>query len=426
MKILLLNICLLFSSVLWAQTRDINFYIEQAKTNSPLIYESTNNNKTILLDRQLIKSILTKPQINIEANILFSPIISHDNNRNQFQWISEGANSYSGYDLSYSDGGQYQAIVSLKKSLLNTSVYKEYSQSANIATQINDNNIVLSKHEIEMLVSRQYIICLKNMYQSEISKSLFEDMQKQLKTMRELVLSAIYKQSDLMLLQIERDNYEIEYQKYLTEYKNSIFDLNLICGINDTGTVLLEDVKFELKSDDIDKSQFIKKFELDSLNILSKQVLFDQKYKPQLNVFTNAGLNAVYIPTFNRVGIATGINFTWNIFDGNQKKIQHDKSIIELETLEFDKQSFIIEHQVNKKKYLAQINSINTQIKTVANQLTQYEKIMELYEYQLSQAQISIMDFKNLIRDISAKKQEELILRMQKQAIINNYNYWNF
>ncbi len=426
MKILLINICLLFSVLLMAQTNDINYYIEQAKSNSPIINKSVNDNKSIQLNIQLVKSILTKPQVNVEASILFSPIISYDNDRNQFQWISESANSYTGYDLSYSDGGQYQAIISVNKPLFNTSVLEAYSQSADISTQLNDNNIVLTEHELKLLVSHQYILCLKAKKQSEISKALLAELEQQLETMHDLVENAIYKQSDIMLMQIEAENYKIEYQNNLAEYKNAISDLNLICGINDTTTVLIKDVNFELNSDTIKKSQFIKKFELDSLAIRSNQLLFEQQYKPQVSVFANAGYNAIYIPTINRFGIATGINFSWNIFDGNQKKIQHDKSIIELETLEFEKQSFIGEYDVNKNKYLNQIESINIQIEIVNKQLSEYKKLMELYEYQLSQAQISIMDFKNLIRDISAKKQESLILQMQKQALINNYNYWNF
>jgi hypothetical protein len=36
------------------------------------------------------------------------------------------------------------------------------------------------------------------------------------------------------------------------------------------------------------------------------------------------------------------------------------------------------------------------------------------------------MDLKNVVRDISAKKQEELNLKIQQQLLINSYNYWNF
>jgi cell division protein FtsB len=38
----------------------------------------------------------------------------------------------------------------------------------------------------------------------------------------------------------------------------------------------------------------------------------------------------------------------------------------------------------------------------------------------------SVMDYKNLLKDISAKKQELLQLKMEKQFLINSYNFLNF
>ena len=427
MKIIFVNIFILFFiSLANAQTRDLNYYFEQAKTHSPLINKSKNDSKLIQLDMQIVKTILSKPTVNVEGNILFAPIISHDNNNNQFQWISDGANSYTGYDLGYSDGGQYQAYVSVKQPLFMGGVYKSYSQQADIQTQLNENNIILTEHELEQLVSRQYILCLLAKQQSDISKSLLDKLNLQLQTMQKLVENAIYKQTDLLILQIETDNYKIEYERYTNDYSRNLSDLNLLCGINDTNIVSIENVDFELRPDTINSSVFLKKFELDSLNIQAKQKIFEQKYKPQLSLFANAGMNAIYTPSFNRFGFATGINFSWNIFDGNQKKIQHDKSLIEMQTLEFEKQNFTNQYNINKAKYLSQIVAIEKQISIVQNQLTDYKKLYDLYSLELSQAQVSIMDFKNLIRDISAKKQEALRLKMQKQALIISYNYWNF
>jgi hypothetical protein len=52
---------------------------------------------------------------------------------------------------------------------------------------------------------------------------------------------------------------------------------------------------------------------VDSLNITADQSISDLKYKPQVNLFANAGLNAIYLPAFNRFGLSTGITFSWNI-----------------------------------------------------------------------------------------------------------------
>jgi len=427
MKIVFVNICVLFF-VSWAsaQTRDLDYYLGQAKSNSPLINKTQNSNKLIQLDMQIVKNILSKPTVNIESNILFAPIISHDNNSNKFQWVSDGANSYTGYDLAYSDGGQYQAIISVKQPLFLGGVYKSYSKQADIQSQLNDNNIVLTEHKLEQLVSRQYILCLLAKQQSDISKSLLDQLNTQLQTMQKLVKNAVYKQTDLMIMQIETKNYLIEYEHHTAQYRNNLSDLNLICGISDTNMVTLKDVKFDLNQDDVSSSQFLKKYDLDSLNIRAKQQVFEQKYKPQLSLFANTGMNAIYTPSMNRFGFATGLNFSWNIFDGNQKKIHYSKSLIEMETVKFEKQNFINQYNINKNKYLSQIIAIEKQISIVQSQLLEYKNLYDLYSLELSQGQVSIMDFKNLVRDISAKKQEDLRLKIQKQILVNSYNYWNF
>jgi len=427
MRNIFTTLIILFSSVILnGQSRDLKYYLQQANQNSPLINKSKNANKLLKLDKQQIEAILTKPLINVDATLLFAPIISHDNSTNRFQWISEGANSYTGYDLAVSDGGQYQAYVSVQQPLLTGSISKAYANKNSISSKLNSNSIELTHHELEQLVNYQYLLCLKAKRQSNISRQLVNDMTEQLKTMENLVEHGIYKQTDLMILQIETENYKLEYQNYNTDYLNTIADLNLVCGINDTLPTSIEDTGFTLKPDTVHYSQFLKRYKLDSLNIAANSLLFEQKYKPRVSLFATAGLNAVYLPSFNRFGFSTGINFTWNIFDGNQKQIQHNKSMVELQTLAFERNNFIKRNQINKNKYLTRIKAVDQKIKIVENQLLEYKKIWRLYSYELSQAQVSVMDFKNLIRDIAAKQQENLLLKMEKQILINSYNYWNF
>jgi len=427
MRNIFTTLIILFSSVILnGQSRDLKYYLQQATQNSPLINKSKNANKLLKLDKQQIEAILTKPLINVDATLLFAPIISHDNSTNRFQWISEGANSYTGYDLAVSDGGQYQAYVSVQQPLLTGSISKAYANKNSISSKLNDNSIELTHHELEQLVNYQYLLCLKAKRQSNISRRLVNDMTEQLKTMENLVEHGIYKQTDLMILQIETENYKLEYQNYNADYLNTLADLNLVCGINDTLPTSIEDTGFILKPDTVRYSQFLKRYELDSLNIAANSLLFEQKYKPRVSLFATAGLNAIYLPSFNRFGFSTGINFTWNIFDGNQKQIQHNKSMVELQTLAFERSNFIKRNQINKNKYVTRIKAVDQKINIVENQLLEYKKIWRLYSYELSQAQVSVMDFKNLIRDIAAKQQENLLLKMEKQILINSYNYWNF
>jgi outer membrane protein TolC len=426
MRIVIILILLFLLNTVHAQKRSLDFYILKANAFSPLINQAKNENKIAGLDLELMKSLLSKPEINVEAGVLIAPIISHDNNRNKFEPVSDGAAKYNGYDLAATDGGQYQSVISLKQPLFKGSSLKTYSRQTAISRRINDNHISLSAHELEEVVSHQYLLCLKAKRSVEMSLELRKEFEDQLLIMQKLVDNAIYKKSDLMLMQIESENYKLTYESSLSDFNNNLYDLNLLCGINDTTHVELQEPGLQLLNSGIVSSAFLNAYFLDSLNLNAGKAISNLKYKPQVNFFANAGLNAVYLPSINRLGFSTGFSFSWNIFDGNQQGIQKQKLDLNLLTLDFEKQNFMAQQEINKNNLLSQIASLEKRMLLTDNQLNKYEQLLKVYHAQLTQGEISVIDFKNFVKDIAEKKQDRLMLDIEKQALIISFNYWNY
>jgi len=412
--------------MIYSQHRDLNYYLEQARQNSPLIQKNINDSKIIDLDLLQTERILKNPIINLESNLLFAPIITHTTNSNRLDVVSNGSDSYSGYDLGITNGGQYQAFLTLKQPLLGKSILKVYTQKSDISKKQNNNSTSLTIHEIEQLVSYQYILCIKSNVQIKNEKQLIAQLNDQLNVMQKLVNSAVYKQTDLLLLQIEKQNLEISNKAFEDDYKSNLYDLNLLCGIKDSSRVDIQESYLQIRPELSSQSMFLTSYKLDSLGIMADQSISELKYKPQLNLFANAGLNAVYIPTFNRLGFSAGLTFSWNLYDGNQRKLEREKSNVTINTLQYEKNHFINQLEINKNKIKSQINSLNERTVLIENQLRQYEKLYEAYQNELKQGLISVMDFKNLMKDITTKKQDFLLLKMEKQLLINSYNYWNY
>ena len=417
---------LLLSFLSEAQIKDLNFYIEKAKTNSPLLNKIENNIKIIQAEKQKIKAILREPVISIESNILLAPILSEDTKRKEFQWNAENTINYIGYDLALSNGGQYIAFLSANQPLFNKKRYNFYLENVNLKTKINENEKILTQHELEKFVTEQYILCEKYWAESQIIKNLHKELNKQIQITKALVKNAIYSSKDIMILQIELENLNLEYTKIASEYKKNLLNLNQLCGIGDTSFVKLKTTEIRIKKDTATQSYFLLKYKLDSLNILSQQNLFNLNYYPRLDFFANAGLNAAYLPTPNRFGFSFGIRFSWKIFDGDQKKIQNEISIIKLQNIEFEKKQIKKNLDVNKQKLLNQIKYTDQQISIVQRQLEQYRNLLKLYKIELQNGQISTMDIKNIIRDFYRKKQEYLNLETVKKLLIVSFNYWNF
>ena len=103
--------------------------------------------------------------------------------------------------------------------------------------------------------------------------------------LQELVKNAIYNESDLMLLQIAKQNYLQEHESYLAEYKANIYDLNLLCGINDDEDAQIQDTTFTQNKAITTPSVFLKSFLLDSMSIATDQRITNLKYQPHVNAF---------------------------------------------------------------------------------------------------------------------------------------------
>jgi outer membrane protein TolC len=425
-KIFILSIILLLSVYSVAQKPDLSYFLEKAKANSPLINRSKNESLLADIDLKQIQSILSKPEINIESAILFAPIISHDNNKNRFQFVSDGATDYTGYDLAATEGGQYQAVVSVKQPLFTGTKYRTYSEMTDISRRINENNVSLTIHETEQIVTYQYLLCLKSKMEVENSASVMKELEGQIPILKKLVENGISRQTDLMLLQIEYKNYDLENRALQSEYRNNLFDLNLLCGINDTSLTDIQETEITLKQNKNSDSQFLTSYKLDSLNILSSLAIEELKYKPEVGLFADAGMNAVYIPAFNRLGFSTGITFTMNLFDGNQKKMMRDKAAINLNNVGFEKNNFITQNTINKNKTLRSIRSLDERLSINEQQSEQYKTLFDVYSKELSAGEISVMDYKNLLKDIVLKKHERILILIEKQMLINSFNYWNY
>ena len=189
---------------LFSQQKDLEYYLEKAKENSVFLHKNKNEKKLIALDLEQITNIYKRPEVTLEGGLLLAPIIAHENDKNQLKVITKDVSNYTGYDLAATDGGQYQAVVSVKKSMFNKENLAAYTKKAEIQDKINDNNTELTLHELENVVKHQYILCLKAKKFAESSLGILKEVESEELILQELVKNAIYNESDLMLLQIAK------------------------------------------------------------------------------------------------------------------------------------------------------------------------------------------------------------------------------
>lgn len=425
MKFFILIFCSAITFAVKGQN-NLNYYINAARQNSPLMNDNKSQGKANQFEDERLKSFFTKPQMGITVNYLFSPIFSTDNNQISFDPNSRGAVNYYGYDLAYSNGGSYQAMLNVTQPLFNGKRYQTASEQLNVASQINQNNVKLTGHDIERIVTDQYILCLQDNKQIVYAEAMVILLRNQKDILNKLVENGIYKQSDISLLNIEYNNFLLQLTTFKINYRRDLMDLNIICGINDTALVQLDNITLSLNNS-ISFSQFLDKYRLDSLNLVAQQNAFELKYEPQLNLFANAGLNAVYAPTIpNRFGMSAGLSFTYTFFDGNQKAIYQSKTQVLEQSVSFYKSHFITQNTIRKSKILSELQSYTDRISIAEQQLIDYDLLLNNYKKEILSGQLSIINYTVVLKNMATVQRDFTLLFSQQQSLINAYNYWNW
>lgn len=401
-------------------------YIGKAKQNSPLLFDNKNQSEVNSLEADRLKALYTKPQIGLAANYLFAPVISTDNNHTSFEANPNGQVNYFGYDLAASNGGTYQGLITFTQPLFNGSRYEAYAGQANVLKQINQNNVKLTEHDIEKLVTDQYILCLLDKKQMQFIDSMLLLLNDQVTIVKQLVESSIMKQSDLTLLNIEYQNNLGLQSTYKATYRRDLMDLNVLCGINDTAYIMLNEIALSTTGP-VNNSGYLQKYKLDSLNILSTQNVFETKYKPLFNFYSNAGLNAVYAPTIpNRFGFSAGLSLTWNFFDGNQKSITRKKTDLQLKSVSFYKDNFQLQNNVRKDKILTELQSYTDRKSIMEKQLSEYKILLSSYKKEILQGQLSVLSYITTLKNMTTVKRDYFVIETNRLLLINAYNYWNW
>ena len=420
-------ICLtLFVGFTARAQRDLNFYLETGKKNSPLIQDNINQSKAGQFDLERMRALYTKPIVGINGSYMFSPIINQDNNKNQLDLNPAGADKYLGYDLAAANGGQYIAQLNVTQPLIYGRRYTAFSEQIKIGSLVNQNLAKLSGHDLEKAITDQYILCLQDIKQTEYAKAMASLILEQKNLVDILAQSSIYKQSDVLLLNIEYQNSLSQLTTFKANYSRDLTDLNILAGLNDTSTVDIAPLDLQIVPETA-ASSFKERFRLDSLNLMATQLNFEQRYKPQLSLFANTGLNAVYAPTIpQRLGMSAGLTFTYNFFDGHQKDLMRKRTNILLTSVSSYKDNFLVQNNLRKKKALAELRSYNERIALADQQVRDYKSLLNAYKKEILTGQLSILNYVITLKNNATLQRDYVLLFTQKQLLINTYNYWNW
>ena len=402
-----LTIILFLSFCSISNAQSLDFYLKKGIENSPLLKEFSNQLLSGTLDSLLAKATF-KPQINQVSQAMYAPT----------------ANNF-GYDEAITNGGNYTALFNLMQPLFNKRFKEGQYKEISLASQAIGLNQKITETELKQGITAQFLTAYADYYQIQFYQKIIKLLREEKEILRSLVDKGIYLQTDRMSMDLFITNQEVALKQTWIQYKNDLGLLNYICGINDDTEPLLEKPEILLQHNlDINNSPVMMKFKIDSLKNINSKLLIDLNYRPKVNAFADAGFMAVSpenIP--HNFGTSFGLNFSVPVYDGKQRKILHDKTLL-TENIRMDyKQFYTSQYKQRLSQLKEQLKLTDDLVIGIRNQLSEQEKLISLYKVEIEKGLVRFLDFLVTLNNYTQAKNSLTITEMSRLQIINQMNY---
>ena len=138
----------------FAQNNNLDFYIEQAMLNSPLLKDYKNQVQSNMLDSQRIRAVY-RPQVNGTSVNYYAPTV----------------NGY-GYDFAVTNGAQVTAQVGVNMQIISKENLNTQLSSIRLQNQAVGNNARMSEQELKRTISAQYIMAYSDLQQMQFTNDI--------------------------------------------------------------------------------------------------------------------------------------------------------------------------------------------------------------------------------------------------------------
>lgn len=398
----------LFTIAQVTNNKNLDFYLNQSKSNSPVLKDLQIQLKSARVDSSIIYAT-KKPQIIGTANGVYAPLIK----------------AY-GYDEIITNGQALDAMLQVNYDLLNKNRIKNQLQGVKILTdsiKYASQNIVF---DLKRSITDQYIVAFASQDQVIFNLEVVALLKKEDQLLKQLTRSNIYKQSEYLTFLVTLQQQELIVKQATLQFKNDLATLNYLTGITDTTTVKLDKPVFNISNSFTQNSFFNQKFEIDSLKNINQKSAIDLNYKPKLGIYANGGYNSsLILQPYKNFGASVGFTFSIPIYDGHQKRMQYEKINLSKETISIYKEFFTRQQTQQLNLISQQIAETDLLFDKINNQIRFCKGLIDVDIKLLNTGDLKVADFIIAINNYLAVQNILRQTTINRLKLINQYNYWN-
>jgi len=402
--ITIIFITCIFANVL---AQSVDDYVSCGLKNSPLLYDFNNQKLAGKLDSLLLLATF-KPQVNQLTQAIHYP--------SGTGW---------GYDEAITNGGTYSSLVSVIQPLFSRKRISGQLQTIDLLNQTLKLNTKITILDLKKSITSQYLTVYNDFTQNQFNQSVLELLNKEQKTVKALVDKGVYLVTDYMNLQILIRSQSIAISQSLIQLENDLALLNLLCGISEKQEIKLVKPDLSVQNNyGAENSPVFAQFRIDSLKNRNSRQLIDLNYRPKINIFADGGFNGIApenVP--HNFGASVGVNFSVPIYDGKQRKLQYEKIDLAENTRINYKRYYSSQYKIQFDQLKNQLNMTEHLLGEISNQLTEQERLIELYRIELEKGLVRFLDFITVFNSYTATKITCLVTEVNRLQIINQLNY---
>lgn len=406
---LLVLLCLFFISTTEAQEKTLAYFIGAGTKNSPLLKDYQQQQMSNLIDSLRIMAGY-KPQVNGVSTNYYAPTVKG--------W---------GFDNAITNGVNFSQLISASQMLVSKENLRNQFDAIQLLNQSLSIAGKISEQDLSKSITAQYITAFGNWEQYRFNNEMLSLLKKEESILRNMTEKGIYRQTDYLSFLVTEQQQELQISQLKLQYQNEFATLNYLCGIKDTSAVSLSepDIRVMLVPD-IENTVFYQQFLVDSLKLQNSNALIEYNYKPKLSIYADGGYLSSFVEkSYKNFGVGAGINIVVPIYDGKQKKMQHDKINIAEQTRQGYRDFFKTQYQQQIAQLSQQLISTQQLISQTDKQIRYTETLMEANRKLLETGDVRMADYILAIGNYLTAKNLVTQLTVNKMQLINQINYWN-
>ncbi|WP_316821043.1 TolC family protein [Pedobacter gandavensis] len=387
--------------------RDLDFFIRQGLSTSPVLHDLRNQQRSNQLDSLRWRAGY-QPQLTASSAGVYAPVIK----------------GY-GYDQAITNGQSLEALLNLNYTL----VGKDRINQQITQTKIHSDSLTYAANwsvlDLKKNITDQYLNAYASQEQMTFNAEVYELLKKEEQLLKKLTRTNTYKQTEYLTFLVSFQQQQLAWKQAEIQFKNDYGILNYLCGIRDTALT-------ELKAPNLSAALpvagefFITRFKLDSLKNENDKKGVVLNYRPKANIYVNGGYNSSFLlQPYKNFGTSAGFTLSIPLYDGHQKAIQLHQLRIQQETGLAYKEFFVRQHQQQVELLLQQIRENKALYPQINAQIHFAKSLMEVDSRLLTTGDLRIADYIIAINNYLAAKNLLRQTDINGFKLINQFNYWN-